>query len=98
MAEPRLDRKTYWRRQVRRIVGLLAVWFVAAYVLSIFFVESLNQVSIGGVPLGFWMAQQGSIYVFVLLILIYAISSGRLDREAGLEETDASTSGAGAGH
>ena len=89
MPEPKhIDRRTYWRRQVLRIAGLLAIWFVAGYVLSIFFAEALNQITLGGMPLGFWMAQQGSIYVFVLLILVFAISSSRLDRAAEVEETE----------
>ncbi len=82
-----MDRRTYWRRQLRRTLLLLSVWAVVGFGLGIFFVEPLNRVSVGGVPLGFWMAQQGSIYVFVVLILIYAVLSGRADREAGLEES-----------
>lgn len=87
MASPiHMDRQTYWRKQLQRTVVLLIVWFIIGYGLSIFFIEPLNAFEIGGLPFGFWMAQQGSIYVFVLLILIYAISAGRLDREAGVEE------------
>lgn len=81
-----MDRKTYWRRQLRRTVILLTVWAVVGFGLSILLAEQLNQINIGGMPLGFWMAQQGSIYVFILLILIYALLSGRADRAAGLEE------------
>ena len=98
MATVHIDRQTYWRKQVKRIVLLLSVWFVVGYLLSIFLIEPLNGVSLGGVPFGFWMAQQGSIYIFVLLILAFAISAGRLDRRAGVEETDATTSGPGADH
>ena len=93
-----LDRTTYWRRYIHRIGLLLIVWFVAGYVCSIFLIEPLNDVVIGGVPLGFWMAQQGSIFVFVLLILIFAVSIGRLDREAGVEEAAGTTTQAGEGH
>lgn len=81
-----MDRRTYWRRQLRRTLLLLLVWCFVGFGMSILFVESLNQLSIGGMPFGFWMAQQGSIYVFILLILVYAIASGRADRAAGLEE------------
>ena len=81
-----MDRRTYWRRQLRRTLVLLAVWLVVGFGLSILFVEPLNRFSIGGVPLGFWMAQQGSILVFILLILVYAVLSQRADRQAGLEE------------
>ena len=85
---PTMSREAYWRKQLRRTVILLAVWFVAGCVMSIFLIEPLNAISFGGIPFGFWMAQQGSIFVFVSLILLYAIASGRLDREAGLEETE----------
>ena len=84
-----IDRRTYWRRQIRRTLLLLAVWAIVAFGLSIGFVEPLNRIEFGGMPLGFWMAQQGSIYVFVVLILVYAIVSGRADRAAGLEEPGA---------
>jgi putative solute:sodium symporter small subunit len=83
-----IDRHQYWRIQLRRTVGLLAVWFTAGYAMSILFIERLNEVQIGGIPFGFWMAQQGSIYVFVLLILVFAVLTGRLDRQAGLNEED----------
>jgi len=83
---PDIDRETYWRIQVRRTVILLAVWFVVGYLLSIFLVEPLNSVTVLGMPFGFWMAQQGSIFVFIGLILAYALLTGRLDRRAGVEE------------
>ncbi len=64
---------------------LLAVWFVTSYGLGIFFVESLNRFHLGGFPLGFWFAQQGSIYVFVVLILIYARRMDQLAKEHGVD-------------
>jgi putative solute:sodium symporter small subunit len=81
-----MDRKSYWRRQIRRTLILLAVWAVVGFGLSILLAEPLNTIVVGGMPLGFWMAQQGSIYVFILLILIYAVLSGRADNAAGLQE------------
>ena len=87
-----MTRDQYWRGQVRRIAALLAVWAVVAFGLSIFLAPTLNAVSLGGIPLGFWMAQQGSILVFVVLILIYAWTSDRADRAAGLDETPETTS------
>ncbi len=80
-----VDRKLYWRKQVRRTAVLILIWAVTGFGLSIFFVEELNLIRMGDMPLGFWMAQQGSIYVFILLILLYAVLSGRADREAGLD-------------
>jgi putative solute:sodium symporter small subunit len=66
--------------------------------MSIFGAPALNAFSFGGIPFGFWMAQQGSIFVFVALILIYAVLSDRADRAAGLDETDATTSSATDAH
>ena len=97
-AEPKIDRVTYWQTQIRRTLILLGVWFVVAYLMSIFFVEPLNSFTFGGIPFGFWMAQQGSIFVFISLILIYAITAGQLDRQAGVEEGEGHTSEPGAAH
>ena len=67
---------------------LLIVWFVVSYLLSIVFVDDLNKYTLGGFPLGFWIAEQGSLYVFVALIFIYVWLMNRLDRKYGLEETE----------
>ena len=93
-----MTKEQYWRGQKRRIAALLAVWAVVAFGMSIFGAPALNAISFGGVPFGFWMAQQGSIFVFVALIYIYARTSDRADAEAGLTETDATTSETGEGH
>lgn len=92
------ERRLYWRRQIRRTLLLLTIWAVVAFGMSILFVEPLNAFQLGGLPFGFWMAQQGSIYVFILLILVYAVLSERADRAAGLDETPEHTSGPGMGH
>ena len=81
-----MDRQTYWRRQLRRTVVLLAVWAIVGFGMSILFVELLNSVTFLGLPLGFWMAQQGAIFIFILLILAYALLSERADEEAGVAE------------
>ncbi len=93
-----ISHQQYWRSQRTRIVCLLVVWAIVAFGLSIFGVEALNNVSLAGIPLGFWMAQQGSIYIFVLLILIYALTSDRAERAAGLNETATTTRGAESDH
>ena len=93
-----MTRAEYWRAQIRRIVILLAVWAIVAFGLSIFAAPALNAISFGGVPLGFWMAQQGSIFVFVALIWIYARTSDRADEAAGLAETPDTTTASGEGH
>ena len=65
---------------------LLAVWFTVSYGFGILLVEPLNRIRLGGFQLGFWFAQQGSIYVFVLLILVYVRLMNRLDREFDVDE------------
>jgi putative solute:sodium symporter small subunit len=67
------------------MAALLAVWFIVPFGLGIVFVEPLNKIFLGGFPLGFWFAQQGSIYVFFVLVLVYAVMMRRLDREHGVE-------------
>lgn len=81
-------RGEYWRRNLRLMLTLLIIWFLVSFVFSIFLVETLNQFTILGAPLGFWFAQQGSIITFVLLILVYAVSMDRLDDEFGVAERD----------
>ena len=76
---------SYWRSNLRVIGALLCVWFAVPFGLGIVFVEPLNQFHLGGFPLGFWFAQQGSIYVFIVLVLGYALWMRRLDREHGVE-------------
>jgi putative solute:sodium symporter small subunit len=85
------DARAYWRRTLRRILLLLAVWALVGPVMGILLVEPLNAYTLGGVPFGFWMAQQGSIYVFVVLIFLNAWLSDRADREFGVEETPSTT-------
>lgn len=65
---------------------MLSVWFVSSCLLSIVFVEQLNKIQVGGFPLGFWFAQQGTIYVFVILTFVYAFLMERLDRKHGVKE------------
>ncbi len=76
----------YWKANVRLVGILLTVWFVVSYLFGIILVEPLNSIRIGGYQLGFWFAQQGSIYTFLILIYIYAKGMGKLDREHGVEE------------
>jgi putative solute:sodium symporter small subunit len=90
-SHPAFDRELYWRRTQRRILALLAVWLLAGPVMSIVLVEPLNRFSLAGVPFGFWMAQQGSIYVFVALIFLNAWLADRTDREFGVQETPETT-------
>ena len=77
--------KHYWKANLRVVAILLSVWFAVPYGLGIVFVEPLNQIHIGGFPLGFWFAQQGSIYVFFVLVLSYAVWMRRIDRQYRVE-------------
>ena len=76
-------RRAYWRAVLRRTLLLLAIWFVAGPLLGILLADRLNDVRVGGMPLGFWMAQQGAIYVFVVLIFLYAWLAERADSGEG---------------
>ncbi len=87
MAETR-DTRAYWRANLRLLLRLLFVWFLVSYGFGILLVDLLNRVRIPGTgfPLGFWFAQQGSIYVFVVLIFVYVRRMNRLDAEFGVAE------------
>ena len=79
------DPQGYWRANLRLLVGLLAVWFVVSFVLGILLVEPLNVMRLGGFPLGFWFAHQGSIYTFIVLIWVYARRADALAKRYGVE-------------
>lgn len=76
----------YWRSNLRILAILLLVWFTVSYVFGILLVDQLNQFKLGGFKLGFWFAQQGSIYVFVVLIFIYVRQMNKLDKKYGFDE------------
>jgi putative solute:sodium symporter small subunit len=80
--------RSYWSANLRLVGLCLAIWFVVSYLFGIVLVEQLNTIQIGGYKLGFWFAQQGSIYVFVALIFFYARRMGKLDREHNVHEDD----------
>ena len=73
--------RRHWQQNLRVVGLLLAVWFAVSFGLGILFVERLNAVRIAGFPLGFWFSQQGSIYVFIVLIRVYAVWMDRLDEQ-----------------
>ncbi|MCA9738268.1 MAG: DUF4212 domain-containing protein [Gemmatimonadota bacterium] len=80
--------RAYWKTHLRYLVVLLVVWFVSSYGFGILWAEPLDRIRIPGTgfPLGFWFAQQGSIYVFVALIFVYVALMNRLDRRHGVAE------------
>ena len=80
------DLATYWKRNISLMAVLLTIWAVVSYGCGILFVEQLNAIRLGGFPLGFWFAQQGSIYVFVALIFIYYKMMKKLDIEYDVHE------------
>ncbi len=80
MAKPTADARAYWRENIRILVILLSIWFAVSFGLGILLVEPLNVFSLGGFPLGFWFAHQGSIYVFIVLIYVYARWMDRVER------------------
>ena len=81
-------RQAYWRANLRLVGLCLVIWFVVSYGFGILLVDQLNRVPLGGFKLGFWFAQQGSIYVFMLLIFFYARRMNTLDRRYGVDEED----------
>jgi putative solute:sodium symporter small subunit len=80
------DLKKYWRRNLKYLYILLLIWGLVSFGCGILFADFLNNYSIGGFPLGFWFAQQGAIYVFVILIFVYVNLMNRLDREFDVDE------------
>ena len=76
----------YWKANVRLLTGILVVWALVSYVFGIILVEPLNNIHIGGYKLGFWFAQQGSIYVFVVLIFFYVWRMNKMDRDYDVHE------------
>ncbi len=80
------SRQDYWKANLRLVAFCLSIWFVVSYLFGILLVDQLNAISIGGYQLGFWFAQQGSIYIFVVLIFFYAFRMNKLDKEFDVHE------------
>jgi putative solute:sodium symporter small subunit len=78
--------EAYWKANIRLVTTLLIIWFVVSYLFGIILVEPLNSIRIGGVGLGFWFAQQGSIFTFLILIFVYAVKMNALDRKFDVHE------------
>ena len=77
---------SYWQRNLRLIATCLVIWFVVSYGFGLLLVEPLNNIRLGGYKLGFWFAQQGSIYTFIALVFYYAYAMNKLDKEFDVEE------------
>ncbi len=83
---PEKTAKQYWKRNLRLLAILFSIWFIVSYGFGILFADQLNQISLGGYKLGFWFAQQGSIFIFILIIFVYAALMNKLDREFEVDE------------
>lgn len=86
MKKPSQTAQAYWRQNLKYLLVLLLIWFVVSFGAGILFKETLDSIKIGGFPLGFWFAQQGSIYVFVILIFVYVFLMNKLDKKHGYDE------------
>ncbi len=78
--------EAYWKETLALVRNMLIIWFVVSYAAGILFAPALNSIHLGGYPLGFWFAQQGSIYVFIILIFYYANRMGKLDEKYDVHE------------
>lgn len=78
--------KEYWRKNLKYLAILLSIWFIVSFGFGILFVDELDQIRIGGFKLGFWFAQQGSIYVFIILIFLYVRWMNKLDKDYDVED------------
>ncbi|WP_105103629.1 DUF4212 domain-containing protein [Microbulbifer pacificus] len=86
----RQQAERYWKENLKLMLSLLSIWFAVAFGCGILLVDELNQIRLGGFKLGFWFAQQGAIYVFLVLIFVYVYKMNRLDRKYGVYEDDES--------
>lgn len=80
------NEKAYWKENIRYLIILLIIWFMVSYGAGIIFKDALNEIKIRGFKLGFWFAQQGSLYVFVILIFVYVRLMNKLDKKYGYDE------------
>jgi len=78
--------KQYWKKNLTYLAILLSIWFLVSFGFGILFVDELDQIRIGGFKLGFWFAQQGSIYVFIILIFVYVKLMNKLDKDYDVED------------
>ena len=86
MTDKQQNATAYWKENLKYLVILLTIWFLVSYGAGILFKDALNEIRLGGFKLGFWFAQQGSIYVFVVLIFVYVRLMNKLDKKYGYDE------------
>ncbi len=78
--------KDYWKRNIQIVLSLMTIWFLVSFGFGILLVEQLNVIRLGGFKLGFWFAQQGAIFTFVILIFVYVYKMNQLDKEFDVDE------------
>ena len=78
--------KAYWKENIRLVLSLLTIWFMVSFGMGILFVDALDEFRFFGFKFGFWMAQQGSIFCFVIIIFIYVYKMNKLDHKYGVDE------------
>ncbi len=89
MSNPHNSRtNAYWRENIRTVLMLLTVWFIVSYGMGILFADALDNIQFFGFHLGFWMAQQGSIYCFIILIFVYVCKMNKLDHKYNVDEDE----------
>ncbi|MFT7335198.1 MAG: putative solute:sodium symporter small subunit [Porticoccaceae bacterium] len=86
MSDQQEKASAYWKENLRYLLILLSIWFAVSYGAGILFKQALDSITLGGFPLGFWFAQQGSIYAFVILIFVYVRLMNKLDKKYGYDE------------
>jgi putative solute:sodium symporter small subunit len=86
MSDKQKKATAYWKENVKYLFVLLSIWFAVSFGAGILFKEALDSIQLGGFKLGFWFAQQGSIYVFVILIFVYVYLMNQLDKKYGYNE------------
>ncbi|MGY6558680.1 MAG: DUF4212 domain-containing protein [Nitritalea sp.] len=86
MLNNKFDKVAYWKKNLSTLLGLLIIWFLVSFGFGILLVDQLNEIRFGGFKLGFWFAQQGSIYTFIVLIFIYVVRMNQIDREFDVDE------------
>ncbi|WP_304141355.1 MULTISPECIES: DUF4212 domain-containing protein [Mesoflavibacter] len=86
MSDKQQHATAYWKENLKYLIILLSIWFIVSYGCGILFKDALNEIRLGGFKLGFWFAQQGSIYVFVILIFVYVRLMNKLDKKYGFDE------------
>lgn len=80
------NNSAYWKENIRIVLSCLTIWFIVSFLFGILLVDQLNTISLGGYKLGFWFAQQGSIYTFLILVFYYAWRMNKLDRKYNVHE------------